>query len=250
MMINAFDSLFARVREIAGTRFVDLAVPIDAFDFPVAAQVSNNLILKADTAVELGGATNGSCTFILATNKLEAVRDGKVRLFGPDIPDLAKRGVVPFAQIILAAGCALDSEDYQLLEECQLKKDFIRGYLVRGKRGEIWSRVSNRLFDEGFDFARLGFALAGLVKTTVANVESVEVLFVTASKENVREFEAARNQWSAIAHDLRKELWLKKGIDIDCPYGGGHCGTCDMKDVCDGVRKIKRMYDEEGNTDV
>src|SRR5512136_1483065 len=64
------------------------------------------LILKEDTAVELGGPATAGTTFLLWTDDVSLVSDGKVTLIGPDINETTAN-VLPFGQVMLVAGSSL-----------------------------------------------------------------------------------------------------------------------------------------------
>lgn len=248
-MIGAFDELIAQTRALVEpTALFDMyegegrdgrALPMS-----VGAHANKGIILRADTAVELGGGTEGSCAFVISTNDVGLLHDGRVSLQGPDIPFLPVGEASPFAQVILVAGSELTPEDHRALEECQYVKDYIDGYLVRSTSGRLWSRVSHSLHGKGFDFGMLACALDGLVRGTCPRVERTEFLFVTSSKADVEALGALRDPWMQASHELKKELWLERGVDIDCP-AGGHCGRCADKELCDRVRSIARERKRE-----
>lgn len=143
-------------------------------------------------------------------------------------------------QVILVAGSDIDVADLSTLEDCLYTKDYIDGYFVRSSEGRVHSRIAQRLVDAGFGFAELGSVLSIMVKEACPSVESVELVFVSEAGELLDELKAIRPEWLSRMHDARKDLWLEKGLDIDCP-AGGHCGQCADKNLCDSVRKIARI---------
>jgi len=245
-MLKMMDDLIVAIRERCRAADSVLAMP-DEIPFACGEGVGRAVVLRKDTAVELGGVSEVSCAFTLATSDTNLVRDATVNLRGRDIPDISAGSEIPFAQVILVAGRSLDADDLEVLGECQYAKGYIDGYLVRSTPGHVWSRVSVNLKAKGFDLASLGSAMRRMILARVPHAESVEVIYITSAKEEVLALDPIRVEWQNRAHDLRKELWIERGIDIDCPYGGGHCGRCDKKETCDEVRKMttSRKHDEK-----
>ena len=208
----------------------------------VGPRANKRVVLRRDAAVELGGASAASCACVLSTGDASLVRDGRIGLWGPDMGALSSEKAVPFAQIVLVAGRGMGARDALDASSCQQVKDYVEGYLVRSMPGQVWGRVSRELLSKGFGFAALGAALQGLVRETVPRAERVETLFVT-SPEGLGGFEPIVREALRVSHEVRKGVWLGRGIDIDCPYGG-HCGTCGLKETCDEIRKMKRIRGE------
>ncbi|MHA1579667.1 MAG: hypothetical protein ACTSUQ_08570 [Candidatus Freyarchaeota archaeon] len=83
-------------------------------------------MLKEDTFVELGNPKTASAALVLWTKNLELVRDGKITIIGPDIPE--SEGNLPFAQILIAQTKDLEPEDYRLLNRNQYNLN-LEGYM-------------------------------------------------------------------------------------------------------------------------
>lgn len=245
MTLHEFDAIFPEVRELIQNNFRELYFREKDQSFTFGAHANKRVILKKDTAVELGGSTEGSCAFTLATSSNDHIEDGRVWLSGEDISNMPSDKVIPYGQIIFVSGSEISAEHIQAINDCQLVKDYIQGCLVRGVQGETWIRISRELFNDGFCFTSLAYAIRQLIRERVPQVEKVELVFMSASKQQLEQFYPLRDQWKEIWHSLKKSLWLEKGIDIDCPYGGGHCGKCDMKSTCDEVRKIQTIRKEK-----
>lgn len=227
-----------------------LPIPL-ATELPIAVgpHAGKGIVLKSNTAVELGGAADDSCALMFITSNTTLVNDGCVALYGPDIFELKQSSAaknaqaIPFAQIIFVAGKDLTTHDVGDIFECQYVKDYIDGYLIRNSTGQLRSRVSYQLADAGFSFSMLASALSQMIKQACPAVTAVEVAFITEASESVRCLAPVRNRWTQTSHDLRKAQWSSKGFDIDCP-SGGHCGSCADKATCDRVRAIARMRKE------
>ncbi|MHB8111762.1 MAG: carbon monoxide dehydrogenase [Syntrophorhabdaceae bacterium] len=222
-------------RQVREFSCADLSRPLP---LRVGPGAGDGIIVKSDTHLELGSPAAGSCAFVLYSNRISLVHDGRVRLVGLDIPE-APPGTLSFGQVIIVAGNTLTDKDYQSLVQSQYIGDKIEGYMVKSMPGRIWSRISNQGVQKGFNFGFLGRGLVKLVKAEVPKVTAAEVLFVTSDRADVEllsDIEAAVNK---LATKIKSRIWKERGIDIsDCAFGG-HCGLCKDRTVCDKVNKAK-----------
>jgi CO dehydrogenase/acetyl-CoA synthase beta subunit len=136
----------------------------------------------------------------------------------------------------LIGGSFLKEEHHTTLEWSQYISDRIEGYMIRSVPQRIWSRVSKEAIERGFCFEVLGKALMGIIKSELPLVESIEMLFVTSSKQDVDELEIIAKQVEKISHDLKKGKFIAgdKG-DYSC-IDGLDCSLCQDKPVCDTIR--------------
>lgn len=200
----------------------------------VGPGANRGIILRGDTAVELGNPTAGSCAFVLWTETLSLVRNGRITLIGRDIPE-APGASLPFGQVLVVAGDDLGAEEHQALTQAQYIADQIEGYMVRSSSRNIWSRISKDAAAKGFCFETLGRALMAIYRSTLPKVRAVEAVFITSSKEDVAQLNDVANEVREIGAEIVKEHWKAKGYDLDCDLD---CRSCHDKDVCDDVRKI------------
>lgn len=200
----------------------------------VGAGANPKIILRSDTFVELGEPTAGSCAIVLWTHTPALLRDGRIRLIGPDLPQ-APGASLPFGQILLIGGTGLTVDEHQALAQAQYVADQIEGYMVRSSSRNIWSRISTEAAAKGFCFEMLGRALFAIYKTTIPKVQAMEAVFVTSSKDDVLRLNEIARDAHGIAAEIVKEHWKARGYDLDCDLD---CRSCHDKDVCDDVRKI------------
>jgi CO dehydrogenase/acetyl-CoA synthase beta subunit len=204
-------------------------------DIRIGPGAGAELVLKHDTAVELGSPSTASCAFVLYSNDPDSVHGSRVTLIGPDIPE-AGSGSIPFGQILMASGRSLTEDDYETLNEAQYVSDVIEGYMVRSSSTHIWARISQQASSKGFNFATLGHAIEQHVKAQLPRVEAVELVFVTASKEDVTDLGLIGAEVEQAARNIRQRVWHQRGVDIFECTNGGHCGKCSDKAVCDRIR--------------
>jgi hypothetical protein len=210
---------------------------LEGLPVKVGQGAGSGIVLRGDTFAELGSPEAGSCAFPLWTNSAGLVREGRITLIGPDI--LESRGAsLPFGQVLVAAGKELSDKQHSALDESQYVSDQIEGYMVKSTPGRMWTRVSNSAGERRFGFEALGRALMAIYKSRVSQIEAMEVVFVTSSKEDVQKLEGIAVQVRKIGKDIVRESWLARGYDIlECTLGWD-CGTCPDKTVCDDIKEI------------
>lgn len=202
----------------------------------IGSQANPGVILREDTFVELGSPEAGSSAFMLWTSKPSLVKDGKITLIGHDIQESSEQSL-PFGQVIMVGGTALDNQEQEKLQQSQFIGDQIEGYMVRSLSQNLWSRVSKEAAGKGFDFATLGRALMAIYKTNNPKIESMEIVFVTSGKDDVSLLNDIAVQVQKIGKELVKDNWKIRGYDLDCALD---CSSCVEKLVCDDIREVLR----------
>jgi CO dehydrogenase/acetyl-CoA synthase beta subunit len=195
------------------------------------------LILKEDTAVELGGPATAGTTFLLWTDDVSLVSDGRIILIGPDITETTEP-VIPFGQVVLVAGSFLSHEAQPRLERDLRDAENVPGYAVRSTGGRIWSRVSREARDGGFSLRRLGSAVLSQLHYRQAAVTAAEIIFVTSSVEDVQSLERIGAQVRKLSHDLRRERLKQVSDDVYECRSGVSCDVCTDSEVCTDIRQI------------
>lgn len=190
------------------------------------------IVLREDTWVELGNPKTASLAVVLLTESLDLVNDGVITLIGPDIPEA--KGSIPFAQILLVGSTKLKDEDYRKLNSAQYELD-LKGYMIKSlpSRLSIWSRVSKGSAQGGLSFEILGSALIDSFKSRF-DLRSVEVIFVTSSKEDVRELANISNKAKRILGAMSKMI---EELSFDC-------STCEYSDVCSEVLELRKIKEK------
>jgi CO dehydrogenase/acetyl-CoA synthase beta subunit len=198
------------------------------------------LILKENTAVELGGPRTAGTGFVLCTEDPDQVFDGRIMLIGPDVPELRRPGgrAVPFGQVVLGAGPGIAAGTYLELERELQAAARIPGYMVRGGGDRIWARVSAEACDAGFSFRLLGGEMISHIRGTMAGIEAAEILFVTSSLDDVADLERIGSQVRKLSHDLRRQRLklVAEGI-YECEAAVS-CDVCPDNPVCAEIRQM------------
>ena len=196
----------------------------------------SGIILREDTFIELGNPTAGSCNFLIYTKNPSIIKDGRIHLIGPDIRE--KRGEsLPFGQVLMVGGEALEEDDQQALDQGQYISDQVKGYMIRSSAQHIWSRVSKDAVKGGFCFEILGRVLMASLKSDVSKIQAMEIVFVTSSKKDIERLNHIASQVNKINREIKKKKWQMKGVDLDCTLERD-CGNCSDKSLCDNIREV------------
>jgi hypothetical protein len=239
--VRAFDELIGRARHAMPEGSVASIAPAPGLlPFPFGPHAGRGVILARDTAVELGDPSLGSCSMTMSTSDETLVVDGRVTVAGPDPCEMPRGTAAPLAQVVIVAGPTLVGESHQAIEDAQTITDWVAGYMTRCMPGQVFARVSDELHDAGLTLAQLGRALIELAKSADERVTAAEALLVTSSPADVARMRELLPAWGDASHGLRRDAWMGRGLDIDCP-SEGHCGACSDKAVCDQVRRIRGM---------
>lgn len=241
--MSLFDAYLARLREYASilaSRGAEAHIWSEwVLDHSAEAHHSR-LILKENTAVEMGGPGSTGTSFTLWTEDSALVADGRITLIGSDLPQLCAQGVtsVPLGQVLLVAGTSLSGHSQVALERQSHLADSLSGYSVRGAGNRIWSRVSREACAAGFSFRLLGTHILQQTRKRVEGVSAAEIMFVTSSYEDVVELERIGAQVRKISHDLRRQRLKEVGEGVYECETAVSCDVCPDNPVCTEIRQI------------
>ena len=200
------------------------------------------IVLRGDTFLELGNPTAGSCSVLLWTDDPTRIRDGRISVFGPDIPESGGASL-PFGQVLMLAGKELLPKDHERLQQVPIVGDRIEGYMVRSAAENVWSRVSKDVAARGFDFEILGKSLLSLAKSNTEGASAMEILFVTSGKDDVRALSDVAASSRTIGSEILKEAWKARGYDVECDVD---CASCHDSEVCDDIRDVLATLKKKG----
>ena len=195
---------------------------------------NKNLVLAQDTAVELGNPKDASTAFLLWGNKPEKVNNSRITIVGPDLTKI-KEKQVSFGKIVIVGGDDFNEENsydrYRELEKVRYDIH-LKGYMMRGasRLQYEWSRVSKEAIQNGFSFQHLGGALIDKF-LELDFVRSVEVVFITASRNDVMEMKTVSDKVMRITGAMNK---MAEEMSLDCD-------TCEYTDVCSDVAELRSM---------
>lgn len=195
----------------------------------------NSIVMKQDTAVELGNPREGSVSFVLWVENADLVHDGTITVLGRDLPEQRGRSL-PFGKVVIAGVHGFDKDNsYDRYREMELLRYDVdlKGYMVKGvlQNHREWSRVSRGAVDAGFSLRVLGNALIGKMKSR-PYVESAEVIFAVPGREDLQELRSV----------LQGAIRIVAAMDRMAGGLAYFCNTCEYKDVCDEVGELKNIH--------
>jgi CO dehydrogenase/acetyl-CoA synthase beta subunit len=201
-------------------------------DWPV--EKKQNLVLGQDTAVELGNPKDASSSFLLWVNQPGRIKNGRITIVGPDLPQLIGKQV-SFGKIVIIEGSDFDEENsYERYREMELLRYDIhlKGYMMRGvsQQQREWSRVSKEAISNGFSFKYLGGALIDQF-SQIGYVRAVETVFITSGREDVQMIKAISDNVYRVISAMNK---MADEMSFDC-------ATCDYTDLCADVAELRSM---------
>lgn len=241
--MSLFDAYLARIREytsILASRGTEAHIWSEWVLAHSAEPDHPRLILKEDSAIELGGPRSTGTSFVMWTEDPGLVSDGRIALLGSDIPQLCGLGFtyVPFGQVLLVAGASLGGHSQLALERQSHLTASLPGYSVRGTGNRIWSRVSREACVAGFSFRLLGTHILRRTRQKVEGVSAAEIIFVTSSYEDVIDLEKIGVQVRKISHDLRRQRLKEVAVGVYECETAISCDACPDNVVCTEIRQI------------
>lgn len=191
-------------------------------DIPVDVGViyEGERIRWADAHLELGGPRIDHKFELVRVKPLSDVKDGEIKVIGPDIKDMEKRSY-PIGIYIEVAGKEVEEElegviERHIHEYC----NFIEGLMHVNQRYDVWLRLNERSYKKGLDsFNMIGKVLYRLYKNELPIIERIQVTFVTDEARVGEMYEMAMKVYEerdAKARGLKDE-------DVEEFYG---CNLC------------------------
>ncbi len=199
--------------------------------------------MEEETRLELGGINQYSTSLVFPTNSLKEIVDGRITLIGPEIENIQEPRI-SFGQIIILGGKKISESHYPDLQRMQFISDSIEGYMIRSIPRRFWCRIGKKLIDKGFSFEILGNAIAYLYKAQFPDlIEGVEIIFISASEENIKKFDVVISKIREIFKkkwEEKVEEWKKR---VDCDYDWA-CDICPYNETCESISEIDEQREK------
>ena len=191
-------------------------------DIPVDVGViyEGERIRWAQAHMELGGPRVDKKFELVRAKPLEEVKDGEIKVIGPDIKDMEKRSY-PIGIYIEVAGKEVEEElegviERRIHEYC----NYIEGLMHVNQRYDVWLRLSEKSYKKGLNsFKLIGKVLYRLFKSELPFIEKIQITFITDPKKVDEMYDMALKVYEARdarARGLRDE-------DVEEFYG---CNLC------------------------
>jgi CO dehydrogenase/acetyl-CoA synthase beta subunit len=197
---------------------------------------SGNIVLKSDTAVEIGSPEDESVSYLLWTGDEKLIKNNTITLIGNDLKNSES---LPFGKIVLLQVEGFDTDNcYDRHKELELMRHELnlKGYMMRAASQYMreWSRISKEAIKNGFSFFTLGNELVKLYKSR-AYVKAVEIIFITSSSADVVQIRHAGEKAEKLISAMNK---MNEELSLDCD-------ACDYVDICSDVSELRTMRDSK-----
>jgi acetyl-CoA synthase len=188
------EEIISRAIELRG-----LTVKIEQIPIPVpyGAGFEGERVRKEDMHVQFGGKYSDAFE-LLRMKPLEAVEDGKIEVFGPEIEDMKAGEAYPLGIIVEVAGRDFQ-EDFETVLERRIHEyiSCAHGIFHMGQRSIAWVRISKEAHAKGFRIKDLGeILLAKMHEDFSKIVDRVQVKIYTDKKQVAELMKGAREIYS------------------------------------------------------
>lgn len=193
-----------------------------------------SVVLKEETAIEIGSSGGSSLFTVLWSDQLELVEKSGICLIGPNLASLEKKASCPLGLIVLIEGVFDDAyETFRLLRDAVYHADPLDvAARFRPSRLDIWFRISHKALSEGFDFCRYGNLLLKRL-LGIDGVKKALLVFITDNAELIERIRPHADRSREIVEALIK---MYEEMNFDCE-------TCEHADVCDEVAELRKIRD-------
>lgn len=195
----------------------------------------NELILKSDSAFELGGSYKAAVSYQAVTSSKELVPRDEILLYGEDLGQIREDTV--FARIALLHIDKLEDDDiaYKTIKDLEFVKynTNIKGYMMRAstmdRREQV--RISKSAIKEGISFENVG---NNFIKNYKENpyVKGVKLIFISEDLPILKDLITNAGRVDDITFTLNHAL---SEMDLDC-------NSCDLKSICDEVEGMRELH--------
>ena len=236
--MNLFNDIIDELREYIAKKRLTTGIreehAADSISWPSAER--GNIVLKAETGLELGNPRDESVSFLVWTNNLSLVHDGLITLIGEEIGDIPEKSR-PFGKAVIIGETGFNEKNcYDRYREIEMiRYDLnLKGYMMRAVPQYLreWSRVSKEAIQGGFSLATLGSALIERYREK-DYIHAVEILLVNSSSDDVRELKDTGERVMRYINAMNKMI---EELSLDCD-------SCDYSDVCNEVTELRAMRD-------
>jgi acetyl-CoA synthase len=147
------EHLVQKCIEVRGVkvRVADVPVPV-----PYGSAFEGEVVRKNDMRVEFGGK-HSRCFEYLHMAKLDDVKDGQVKVVGPDFADVPPQGHMDLGIVVEVAGRQMEKDFEPVLErQIHYFVNGASGIQHIGQRDIAWIRVGLKAVEAGFGLQHLG----------------------------------------------------------------------------------------------
>jgi acetyl-CoA decarbonylase/synthase complex subunit beta len=185
-------------------------------------------IRKANMYADLAGPKSKGAE-LLRVMPASKVKDGAIKVIGPDLKDMKEGTAYPFGVSIEVAGKKLE-EDLEGVFERRIHDfmNYVQGMMHLNSRDIIWCRISKDAHKAGLGLKHVGQAMADLFKAEFDVIGKIQVTFYTDDKKIEKFLKEARSVYEKRDSKVRG----LNDEDVDKFYGCVLCQGFAPKHVC------------------
>ena len=204
-------------------------------DFSVGARYGGE-VKRPQMHMEMGGPKwdYKSSWFITIVEEPGIVRNGRVELVGPDMPEVEPGSSFPLALSVWCYGKGVDVYWYEYVTRTiGMYMQQIKGGMMMGAEDSTWWRVSKEAVADGINFANLTQLLIASTRTAIPAIEEMEFRWVVGSPE-VGGAELATQIWEEVKEKVKimNSLSDVEETDVDTFYGCTVCKVLAPNHIC------------------
>ncbi|MBN2155173.1 MAG: CO dehydrogenase/CO-methylating acetyl-CoA synthase complex subunit beta [Candidatus Lokiarchaeota archaeon] len=202
----------------------------EAYPIGVGPQFEGERVRKKEMYIELGGPKIEKKFELCEVKPAKAIKDGMVKIIGPDISELKEGGSYPIGAYLEISGSQLE-QDLEAVIERRFHdfSNFIQGFMHLNQRYTNWFRLSKKSYEKGLNsFNILGEILIKLFKAEYNIIEKAQITFITDKKQVDAKFKYAME-----VYDKRDErIRGMKDEDVEEFYACTLCASFAPKHAC------------------
>jgi acetyl-CoA synthase len=147
------DQMVQRSIEVRGLKVQITEIPIPVAYGPA---FEGERVRKDDVYLECGGGKTPCFEWVRIAD-MDAVEDGRVEVFGPDLKDVQPGSRLPLGVVVDVAGRKMQ-EDYEPILERQIHHlvNYAQGVMHIGQRDIAWYRIGKQAVEKGFTLEHIG----------------------------------------------------------------------------------------------
>ncbi|HYA43029.1 MAG TPA: acetyl-CoA decarbonylase/synthase complex subunit alpha/beta [Syntrophobacteraceae bacterium] len=151
-----YEQMTAKSIEVRGLKVTITEIPIPIAYGPA---FEGERVRGEDVYLECGGGRTVCCELVKIAD-MDAVDDGKVELFGPDLKDVPAGTRMPLSIVVEVAGRKMQT-DYEPILERQIHHlvNYAQGVMHIGQRDIAWYRIGKQAVEKGFSLKHIGSIL-------------------------------------------------------------------------------------------
>jgi CO dehydrogenase/acetyl-CoA synthase beta subunit len=235
--MKVFNHYFDEMKQILTSDSLRDQAKISSFNSDLIWEkgMPGEIILSSDTAIELGHPLTESIAFLIWSEDVDRVQDGRITLIGPELDGIILPKA-PLGKVILAGvhGFTEDNayDRFQEMDMIRLRLG-LKGYMLRAvpQNNREWVRVSKQALKEGLSLRMIGNELIREYRR-LEYVDAAEVTFITSSREDILKLKPASEKVAQIIGAMNK---IFDNLEYDCQ-------ACGFKNVCDEVGELRGMH--------